>query len=213
MHVTDETYEKALKQWTPKIEGLAKRWVPYQEQDDLRQELQIVLYKCLNGYHPYKSSLRKYLKEHASDLPPFPFVPLLSQPLPRNKFHTYLHRAMLNRLGDLTVHAKRHVMPEPASVVYLGQVDLDAAVQDDGVMGAAKILKALQVPFEESVEGALTGYGFEGWEIVWVSGSCEGLSIQEIADMNHVEYRVIYKAYRAAKKKIYKLREEVTSYA
>ena len=152
------------------------------EVDDVRQEMELVLYKCLMGYDPKRS----------------------------NKFHTYLHTAMENRLrklwGPFVKKETGARSVHPAQLLYLGAInDLDGTS-----MGRSRtdrlLVENLTNDLDPSLEFHMEDLGFKGHEQTWLGGRCLGLSIREIAAMQGLPEAVVREGYESTQKKIRRMK-------
>ena len=179
--ITDEVFEQARDTWRRKIEDFAFRsTVPFMDDGDIRQEMELVLYKCLQRYDPTR----------------------------KVKFHTYLHTAMHNRIRKLysPFGMKNDRLPRsvhPDWLVYLGD---DSMVEADG--DRAALLGKLVETLEPSLAFQIEDYGFEGNERTWLEGRCYGLNRKETARLQGIPEQMVKEGCVKAKIKIQKLIEE-----
>jgi hypothetical protein len=162
------------------------------DQEELRQEMELVLLKCLRGYDPSKKIA---------------------------KFHTYLHTAMRNRIGTLripfnpqrnkrgVVRAPRRV--DPNRITYLSQV---AGGEESGSTLEERVpIEELTVGFSTTLEFHMEDMGFDQTERLWLRGRVERLSIGETARVFQVPEELVRAGYASATKKIRRIRRDATS--
>lgn len=141
-----------ILQWEPKINKILQdKWVVGMDKDDLAQELRIVIMKAAKGY-----------KEDS-----------------KASFHTYLHRAMLNRIFTLITQASRKATPESLDATNSGVTDLGPYV-------SLKFQEALAVDpeFEGLLElqSVLDSSEMTDQESAFLELKLEGLTMAEIAE-------------------------------
>lgn len=162
-----------MAQWEPKLKKMSKWWIPYLDTEDVQQELLLVLWKCQQKY-----------KENTV-----------------SSFHTYLHRAMLNRLGQLNVYVKRH-NPMPESVVYLSRLENEES------RVSSSIPLELSYRAEDPIGLLLLAAGLEPMERAWAMGKAMSLTNKEILKITGLDARTLRATQKTAMQKIRDLRED-----
>ena len=174
-------YEEALAQWAPKVQGITSRaHVPYMEPEDLGQELNMVLLKCLRAYDEGNGA----------------------------SFHTFFHRACWNRIFTLTRDVNRHRgSGSENNVIYLDGDPLEGLSQEGPVLPYnRRLLEAFSVGFGPSVGLVLELQGFTGLEITYVRGRMDLLSIAETAVAYEVSESGLREVARSVRSKVARLR-------
>ena len=153
-------FEQLVTQWTPKIEKVVRQregYVSGFDADDLRQELLVVLWRCAERYNPNRVSVRT------------------GKPA---SFHTYLHRAIMNRLMNLRGSMQRHHAPITVSLERI------VSVLELGLLKGTRleriIFEAVAVMPTVSLEAELEVMGLSDEAIDVVRGKIEGLTYGEI---------------------------------
>ena len=155
--VTDQEYETALRQWTPQLVKVARSWIPNWEFEELMQEFRLVLLKCLRAYDEGRGA----------------------------KFHTFLYRALQNRVGSLAKFEGERRGRSGRTVVYLSQVELEV---DEGRLNGpgAAVQRALAVEDEPSLAAELACLGVGGLSAGWIEDAGNGLSYAQSASRARV---------------------------
>ena len=147
-----EVNDELIEQWEPKINKILQdKWVIGMDQDDLAQEMRIVILKAAAGF-----------KEDGGA-----------------SFHTYLHRAMLNRIFTLITQSKRKLEPESLDEVISGQTELGSYV---GLRFQEALAVAAEFPNLLELEDSLDISELTVNEALFLELKLEGLTMQEIAD-------------------------------
>lgn len=148
-----EINNELIEQWEPKITRILQdKWVTGMDKADLAQELRIVIMKAAQGY-----------KEGSAA-----------------SFHTYLHRAMINRLSTLILQASRKIVPYSLDFTYSDYDDggddfLPSTVQE-GLADPQDFAGLLEL------QDVLNSSGMTEAESVFLQLKLEGLTMQEIAE-------------------------------
>ena len=177
--VSDVEYEKALAQWDAKIGGLSiKAHVPYMEPEDLRQELSLVLLKCMRAFDDTNGA----------------------------SFHTFFHAACWKRIFTMTRDINRHRgYGTENTVLYIDGCPLRGSTSGDLDRTIRDLVRTFSVPFDVPVELVLELQGFEGMEAMYVRGRMDLLSVAETArayDVPELELRKVAGLVRSKIKRI-----------
>ena len=146
-----------IAQWEPKINRILQdKWVVGMDKEDLAQEMRIVIIKAAKGYKEGKGA----------------------------SFHTYLHRAMINRISTLITQASRKIVPESIDETYDSQGIMPARIQE-GLTDPEDFRGLLEL------QNVLNFSGMTPQESEFLKLKLEGLTMQEIAeDLGEDAYRL-----------------------
>ncbi len=169
--VAEITFEDARVKWAPLLTSMSRRFVPYLDQEDLRQELELVLFKCCRGFNG------------------------------QVMFYTYLRRALENQVKKLITRQQRHNprYSELVYLSELDVVFDDR--RDGPLKRLWRRALEVHEDEEQAPELFLTTCGFEGLELSWMLGRAQGLFSREIALNVGVSEMEIKKAARSAKRR------------
>ena len=132
----------------PKINRILQdKWVVGMDKEDLAQEMRIVIIKAAKGYKEGKGA----------------------------SFHTYLHRAMINRISTLITQASRKIVPESIDETYDSQGITPARIQE-GLADPDDFRGLLEL------QNILNFSGMTPQESEFLKLKLEGLTMQEIAE-------------------------------
>ncbi len=192
--VSTHEYELELKKWSPKIYKMAQSYIPYTENEDIRQEMRLVLYRCLQNFESGHGAI----------------------------FHTYFHRAMTNRLGNLKSAMTTSIRPSdkrpgkytggkhnPPSnmMVSVDELQEQSINQEEG-RGTSTVFKQLSVDPEDSLEFQLEMLGFMDLEIDWMVAKTMRLNVEDVAQLAGVSIERMQEAKESAEEWSREIKEE-----
>ena len=173
--LADVPFEIVYAQWIPKLMKMGRNFVPYMDEDDVRQEMTMMLWKCSQFYETTDR---------------------------RISFHTYIHRAMINRLQNLRRDVQRH-NPEYGSLLYLSVLEAGEEDEDVTPHSFAEAMKELKEDVEDvSLDLFIDSAGLTVYERQWVLWKVEGYPDIFIRQELGLTYRRLLKISRSAKSKL-----------
>ena len=167
-------FEELQKTWRPKIFKMSQKFVPYMDYDDIYQEMSIVLWKCQMNYDENNKA----------------------------SFHTYIHRAMANRMFNIRRDVGRS-NPDYNKLVYMGSLLYSSYDDNDPENTLLEYVKHRDKAFSYTDEDSpivfLEILGFEKLEIAWMLGRSENLYLKDIAKLEKVSVEELKCASRTSK--------------
>ncbi len=192
-------FEDIVAQWEPKIQRLigSPWYIQGFDQDDLHQELLIVLWDCWYRFDPEVAQARADARSETH----FVVTQERKQFQPAS-FHTYFHRAALNKLLKIRATVNVHNAPVIDFSVDDAKEKIDHGAGKDETDLIRKLIEALSVEMEVSIPGELMLTGLTLEELAAVELKAEGLTYNEIGERTQLGKKRAQEVIKSAKDKL-----------
>ncbi len=192
-------FEDIAAQWEPKIQRLIGNpwYIQGFDKDDLHQELLIVLWDCWDRFDPEVAQARADARSDAH----FESTQERVKYRPAS-FHTYFHRAALNKLLKIRSTVNVHNAPVVDFSVEDAKDKIDHGAGSNETALIRQLVEALSVDMESSIPGELMLTGLTLEELVAVEGKAEGLTYREIGELTQLGKKRAQELIKSAKDKL-----------